>query len=462
MKEGYCQYGFPKPYVSATELSEDGFPLYRRRSPEEGGNSCVKYRNGSRVTYTNEDVVPYNKYLLYKYNCHINVEYCHSIQAIKYLFKYINKGMDEAQVTVETKTCTDADETGQIQEQHRNEVQEFQNKRYVSGAEACWRLRENEIAEHKPVVNRLQIHLKGEQTVYFDASDKDQSIKRIERSEQTKLTAFFELNRNIKNSKKRKLLYREVPEYYTWDQSAKEWKERKRGGLDGIPDSIGRLYSIHPAQVQLYALRLLLNHVRGPTSFEDIRTVDGVLHDSFQDAAVALELVKDDTMWIECMREANDSQTNIHLLRKLFVSILLRCEVSNHKLFYEKCKDILRGDYLHKYNKEFKRHPVLKRYISDCKDEEQVDLGVHTPPPDDSRAWTVESVAENSALCDIENMLSEEDKSLKYFGLPLAEIHMNHYIWNFRVDKYISEGEDFSPDKAKLYFEANFIKLNKD
>ena len=191
MKEGYCQYGFPKPYVSATELSEDGFPLYRRRSPEEGGNSCVKYRNGSRVTYTNEDVVPYNKYLLYKYNCHINVEYCHSIQAIKYLFKYINKGMDEAQVTVETKTCTDADETGQVQEQHRNEVQEFQNKRYVSGAEACWRLRENEIAERKPVVNRLQIHLKGEQTVYFDASDKDQSIKRIERSEQTKLTAFL-------------------------------------------------------------------------------------------------------------------------------------------------------------------------------------------------------------------------------------------------------------------------------
>ena len=66
--------------------------------------------------------------------------------------------------------------------------------------------------------------------------------------------------------------------------------------MDGIPESIGRLYSVHPAQVQLYALRLLLNHVRGPTSFEDIRTVDGVLHDSFQDAAVALELVKDDTM----------------------------------------------------------------------------------------------------------------------------------------------------------------------
>ena len=84
-----------------------------------------------------------------------------------------------------------ADEIGQVQEQHRNEVQEFQNKRYASGAEACWRLRENEIAERKPVVNRLQIHLKGEQTVYFDASDKYQSIERIEWSERTKITAFL-------------------------------------------------------------------------------------------------------------------------------------------------------------------------------------------------------------------------------------------------------------------------------
>ena len=232
--------------------------------------------------------------------------------------------------------------------------------------------------------------------------------------------------------------------------------------MDGIPDSIGRFYSVRPAQVQLYALRLLLNHVRGPTSFEDIRTVDGVLHDSFQDAAVALELVKDDTMWIECMREANDSQTNIHLLRKLFVSILLRCDVSNHKQFYEKCKDILREDYLHKYKMEFKRHPVLKHYISDCQEKEQVDLGVHTPSPDNSTKWTVEKIAENSALCDLENMLSEEDKSLKYFSLPLADFHKEQYIQNFRVDKYISEEEDFSPDKAKIYFETNLSKLNKD
>jgi hypothetical protein len=54
-------------------------------------------------------------------------------------------------------------------------------------------------------------------------------------------------------------------------------------------------------------------------------------------------------MWIKCMKEANDSYTGIHMLRKLFVSILLKCEISNHKEFYQKYKELLDTDYTHKY-----------------------------------------------------------------------------------------------------------------
>ena len=82
-------------------VSEDGYPIYRRCAPEEGGNYFFAYRKGKHVTYTNADVVPYNKYLLYKYNCHIIVQYCHSVMTIKYHLKYINKGSDEAIITVE-------------------------------------------------------------------------------------------------------------------------------------------------------------------------------------------------------------------------------------------------------------------------------------------------------------------------------------------------------------------------
>jgi hypothetical protein len=41
----------------------------------------------------NRWVVPYNPYLLQYFNYHINVEACGSIKAVKYLFKYLYKGM---------------------------------------------------------------------------------------------------------------------------------------------------------------------------------------------------------------------------------------------------------------------------------------------------------------------------------------------------------------------------------
>jgi hypothetical protein len=44
--------------------------------------------------------VSYNSYLLCLFNCHINVEACGSIKAVKYLFKYIYKGHDRVVVAV--------------------------------------------------------------------------------------------------------------------------------------------------------------------------------------------------------------------------------------------------------------------------------------------------------------------------------------------------------------------------
>ena len=218
----------------------------------------------------------------------------------------MHKGNDQATLGVEDANNEDAEA--------RNEVEEFKNKRYVSGEEEAWQNRGIELTEQKPAVSRLQIHLPGEQTVFFDSNNKDESIERIEKSERTKLTSFFELNckEDEDGRHARTLLYRDIPEHFTWNTDKNEWRRRKRKKLvDPTPDQIGRLYSIHPTQVQLYSLRLLLNHVQGPSGFEDIRTVDGVTHDSFQSAAIARKLVKNDKMWIDCMVEANESETNI-------------------------------------------------------------------------------------------------------------------------------------------------------
>jgi len=472
MMDGYCKYGYPKDYQLTTEMSEDAYPLYKRRPPELGGNCFEKYRNNKRVQYTNANVVAYNKYLLFKYNCHINVEYCHSVYAIKYHIKYINKGPDQANTTIDSASKEGISE--QEMNETRNEVKAFQSNRYISGAESTHRLRGNELAERKPPVCRLQVHLKDKQTVYFDANETDESIEKIDRYERTQLTSFFELNVNEKESERAlapTLLYREIPEKYAWNSSKRKWTRRKKGNAEGIPEQIGRMYSIHPTQIELYSLRLLLNHVQGPTSYEDLRTVNGVQHKTFQEAAIARNLVKNDEIWIECMKEANDSQTNIHLLRKLFITIILNCEVSKHNEFYENCKIFLDTDYLHRYKTEFKNHPFLsniKCSSSEETTEHQEDFDFFPPAVnkeggnDKNEVWTLEEFASNSCLCDMEMMLNKEKKSLGDFGLPLPNMEKEQYVQNCLSDHYIAEGDDFSPKKAKTFFELNYPKLNKD
>ena len=52
----------------------------------------------------NRWVVQYNPYLLLKFNCHINVEICSSIKCVKYLYKYLFKGADHANIVICEKT----------------------------------------------------------------------------------------------------------------------------------------------------------------------------------------------------------------------------------------------------------------------------------------------------------------------------------------------------------------------
>src|SRR2546421_6699719 len=48
-------------------------------------------------------VVPYNPYLLLKYNSHVDVEVCSTICAIKYLYKYVYKGHDRIMFELKNK-----------------------------------------------------------------------------------------------------------------------------------------------------------------------------------------------------------------------------------------------------------------------------------------------------------------------------------------------------------------------
>ena len=36
-EDGKCIKKFPKPFMNKTETANDGYPFYKRRSPENGG-----------------------------------------------------------------------------------------------------------------------------------------------------------------------------------------------------------------------------------------------------------------------------------------------------------------------------------------------------------------------------------------------------------------------------------------
>ena len=90
-EDGKCKHKFPKAFANATIVDEDmGYPIYRRRSPEDGGRTANLRGN----PIDNRWVVPYNPYCSLCYECHINVEICASAIATKYLYKYVTKGPD--------------------------------------------------------------------------------------------------------------------------------------------------------------------------------------------------------------------------------------------------------------------------------------------------------------------------------------------------------------------------------
>ncbi len=102
-----------------------------------------------------------------KYDAHINVEVCTSLQAIKYIYKYIFKGFD----------CVRVDITSEGRRELRyNETTDFIDCRYVSAPEAMWRLLEFKMHDWSHTVIRLPVHLPNEQIIRFGAGHEEEAL----------------------------------------------------------------------------------------------------------------------------------------------------------------------------------------------------------------------------------------------------------------------------------------------
>ncbi|XP_041999880.1 uncharacterized protein LOC121749372 [Salvia splendens] len=159
--------------------------------------------------------------------------------------------------------------------------------KYISSCEAAWRILGFEIQYKDPSVERLSFHLPNEQS--------------------SKFLGWMDANKIY--SEGRGLTYGEFPTKFVWKTD--HWQPRKQRF------SIGRLFYVAPDSGDIYYLRCLLNIVKGATSYEDIKRVNGVQYDTFRDACFALGLLDDDKEYVDGITEAS-FWSSVHSIRLLF------------------------------------------------------------------------------------------------------------------------------------------------
>ncbi|PIA60437.1 hypothetical protein AQUCO_00300146v1 [Aquilegia coerulea] len=104
----HLQEVFSKTFSSATVQGNDSYAIYKK---PKNGRSFINSRG---IQVYNSWIVPYNAWLLRKYNCHINVEICSTIKCVKYLCKYVYKGPNRVSMEVRSTDNTERDEIKQF------------------------------------------------------------------------------------------------------------------------------------------------------------------------------------------------------------------------------------------------------------------------------------------------------------------------------------------------------------
>jgi len=79
---------------------------------------------------------------------------------------------------------------------------------------------------------------------------------------------------------------------------------------------------------------MLLNCVKGATSYEHLWIVDGIEHDTFKDACIAMGLLADDNEWHPALEEA-DVWASGRQLCDMFALMLMFCEVTNPRQLWD-------------------------------------------------------------------------------------------------------------------------------
>lgn len=288
--------------------------------------------------------------------------------------------------------------------------------------EAAWRIFGFEIHQQRPAVQKVIIHLKDEQNLVFQASKSPEDVLSRPSVHRTMFTEWMETNKRSEEA--RKLTYVQFPTRFVWNTSTKLWTERQRGS------TIGRIVNIHPAAGEKYYMRILLNHVKGATSFEDIRTVGSVTYKSYKEACFARGLLDGDKEWQEALEEASYWASAVQL-KKLFVTLLLYCEVSKPRNLWTNFWPQLSKDISFNQRRKF-----------------------------NFTEWNLtDTEIEQYTLVELEKLLIQSNKSLSDFpDMPIPEKN----IMNELTNSLLKEEMNYNINKEKTEHARLLSTLNSD
>jgi signal recognition particle GTPase len=167
--------------------------------------------------------------------------------------------------------------------------------------------------------------------------------------------------------------------------------------------------------------------VKGATSYEDIKTYNSILYQTFKEACAARGLLSDDNEWYKAFDEVVNWATSSQL-RYLFVTMLIFCNLQGEKNFYNKNWRKMVDDI--ELQLIIKHHPI-KYYPTDI---ELQDL----------------------LLVELEEILIKNGKSIKNYSLPQRTTQCFLQKDNRFIDEELSYNIDYLEEQAnKMYLQLN-------
>ncbi|CAG8616463.1 15940_t:CDS:1, partial [Cetraspora pellucida] len=195
------------------------------------------------------------------------------------------------------------------------------------------------MSQINPPVLRLQVHLPYRQNITFLQNKKLKDIIDDEQNKKTMLTEYFKMNEI--NPDARNYLYCEFPRHYVWNKTNKKWTKQYQGNM------IGRMYTVNPNEGERYYLRLLLNYVKGATSFTDLKNVGSYKCKTFQDSALMRGIIEAENPYRNTMQEAKQFKMP-YALRRLFAIILIFGELGDVRNLWNENFIAMSEDFIRK------------------------------------------------------------------------------------------------------------------